>query len=189
MSLPGMTAPARSEWLCVGKVTGAYGIKGWVRVHAYTDSLEDFLRLSGWHIAAAQDADRRRPVEIAEGRRQGKGLIVRLVGVDDRTAAERLRGQQFWVPATQLPELEEGEYYWRDLIGLRVFTRSDQGEALLLGEVDHLLETGANDVMVLRACEGSVDSRERLIPWLPGDVVLDVATTSGRIDVRWHPDD
>jgi 16S rRNA processing protein RimM len=183
-----MTAPGEEQWLCVGRIGGAYGIKGWVRVHAYTDAPETFLTLKGCHLARGEGDEQRRPVEVLEGRVQGKGLVVHLAGVEDRTAAERLRGQEFWVPAEQLPALEEGEYYWRDLEGLRVFAEAGEG-TVLLGRVDHLLETGANDVLVVAPCEGSVDRRERLIPYLPGDVVVAVEPQQQQMLVRWHPDD
>ena len=87
-----------------------------------------------------------------------------------------------------MPGLDEGEFYWRDLIGCRVELSSDD-ETLCLGLVDHLIETGSNDVLVVRPSEQSIDDRERLIPWLEGDVILDVDIESQRICVRWHPDD
>ena len=186
--MPGMTAPGEDQWLCVGRIGGAHGIKGWVRVHAFTDTPESFLDLQHWHLVGGQDSTVRTPVDVIDGRMQGKGLVVRLAGIDDRTAAERLRGHEFWVRASQLPALEEGEYYWRDLEGLQVFTEVD-GKSILLGTVDHLLETGANDVLVVAPCEGSLDKRERLIPYLPGDVVIAVEPAQQRMRVLWHPDD
>jgi 16S rRNA processing protein RimM len=87
-----------------------------------------------------------------------------------------------------LPPAGDDEYYWRDLEGLEVWCSAESGD-VLLGQVDHLLETGANDVMVVRATASSLDDRERLIPWLPGDVVSRVDLQAGCLWVQWHLDD
>ena len=121
-------------------------------------------------------------------RSQGKGFIAKFAGVDDRNAAESLRGHSIEIPESSLPGLNDGEFYWRDLIGCRVELSID-GESLSLGYVDHLIETGANDVLVVRPTEDSIDERERLIPWLEDDVIVAVDIESQRISVRWHPDD
>lgn len=177
--------PGDQAMLQAGTITGAYGIKGWVKIHALTDPVENFLGFGSWHIRRRNMFE---PVEFVDGKLHGKGLIARIDGVDDRTAAEGLRGLEIWVPRTSLPELADGDYYWHQLQGLEVWTEYE-GQSLLLGEVDYLLETGANDVLVLRHCEGAVDDRQRLIPYLPGSVVLSVARYEGRIVVNWHPDD
>lgn len=171
--------------LRAGTITGAYGIKGWVKVHALTDLPEDFFAFERWF---AKDRHGYRPIAFAEGRRHGKGLIARVDGVATRDEAEALRGTDVWVPAEALPALDDGDYYWHQLENMRVWCEHE-GRSLLLGEVDHLIETGANDVLVLRPCEGSIDQRERLVPYLPGQVVLAVDDDEGRMTVAWHPDD
>jgi 16S rRNA processing protein RimM len=188
-----------SAKLHAGTISGAYGIQGWVRVHALTDPLENLLAFPSWYVASPgrRGAPSFDALRFEAGRRHGKGLIAKIAGVDDRTAAERLRGTQIWVDADHLAPLEEGEFYWHQLEGLEVWSRLEGPDAgisgtaapVLLGVVDHLLETGANDVLVVAPCEGSVDKRERLLPYLPDDVVLRVDTQAGRIDVCWHPDD
>ncbi len=170
--------------LLAGRITGAYGIKGWVKVHALTDPVENFLTFDGCRL---RRRSRYEAVEFVDGKVHGKGLIAKLRGIDTRTEAEGLRGVEVWVPAEQLPALEDGDYYWHQLQGLRVWTQSP--DELLLGEVDYLLETGANDVLVLKHCEGAVDDRQRLIPYLPGTVVREVDVDSRRIVVDWHPED
>jgi len=176
---------AEGEWLCAGRIAGAYGIKGWVKVHSYTDPPQNLCGMQPLRLRGAQlDRD----IEFAEWRPQGKGLVARIEGVDDRDAAQALRGLEIYVPAADLPALDEGEYYWRELLGLRVYC-DFEGSELLLGEVKRLLETGANDVLLLRPCEGSIDQRERLLPWLPGDVVESVDVQGGRMTVHWHPED
>lgn len=229
-----------SEKLHAGTINGAYGVKGWVRVHALTDPLENFLAFPAWFVEGAGRHGKRcfEPLRFEAGRRHGKGLIVKIEGVDDRTAAEQLRGTQVWVDAQDLAPLDDDDYYWHQLEGLEVWSwpphrsagserggvgtvvgdgadgadgaedtrtaervadaefaedagdkRTGHPAPMLLGVVDHLLGTGANDVLVTSPCEGSIDQRERLIPYLPGDVVRRVDTQVGRIDVRWHPDD
>jgi 16S rRNA processing protein RimM len=92
------------------------------------------------------------------------------------------------VPVSALPVLPQGEYYWRDLQGLRVRCQ-DGDDTVLVGLVDHLIETGANDVLVVKACEGSIDMRERLIPYLPGNTVIRVDLDEAVIEVDWFLDD
>ena len=84
---------------------------------------------------------------------------------------------------SELPALGQGEYYWHQLQGLRVESRGS-----CLGQVDHLLETGANDVLVVKPCEGSIDSRERLVPWVQGQYVIAVDLEAGVIEVDWDPE-
>ena len=122
-------------------------------------------------------------------RAQGKGYIASLEGVNDRNAAELLRGHDIMVPKSALPALDDGEFYWDDLVGCTVRTQDDEGNALDLGTVNYLLETGANDVLVVRASETSIDNRERLIPYIEDDVVVSVDLATTIIDVNWHPDD
>ena len=111
-----------------------------------------------------------------------------MAGVDDRTLAESYKGLDVVIARSALPALPEGEYYWRDLQGLQVWCHEGEGR-VLLGRVDHLIETGANDVLVVAACEGSIDERERLIPYLPGDSVTGVDLASGVIEVDWFVDE
>ncbi len=171
--------------LHVGTITGAYGIKGWVKVFALTESRESIFDFSRCYLANGRAFDK---IEFTGGRLHGKGLIAQLKGIDSRTEAEALRGREIWVEAQELPELEEGEYYWLELAGMEVWTEHE-GRETLLGRVDHLLETGANDVLVLEACPGSIDTRQRLLPYTPGAVIKQVRRDEKRIDVDWHPED
>ena len=120
----------------------------------------------------------RKPVEIIDGRKQGKGLAALLPGFDDREQAMTLVGQQIFVGRDQLPPAEEGSYYWSDLEGLEVHTIDGK----MLGRVDRMMETGANDVMVLKG------DRERLVPFIQGQYVKRVDLEAGLIEVDWDPD-
>ncbi|MEM6486324.1 MAG: ribosome maturation factor RimM [Pseudomonadota bacterium] len=172
------------DLILAGRISGAYGIKGWLRVHTFTESPESFLALSPFFRV---QGSRLLPVDIEQGKVHGNGLVVSIAGVSDRSKAEELRGVELHVLKDSLPKLEDEDYYWSELIGLSVVT-SYEGRDVLLGSVSKILETGANDVLVLCSSEGSVDSRERLVPYID-DVVLSIDLTLRRIWVAWHPDD
>lgn len=162
----------------IGQITSVFGIKGWLKVFSYTDPKEGILSYRDW----ALDLDGRRvPVKVEEGRRQGQAIVVRLKNIDDRNVALKYCGAKVIVATHELPELPEGEFYWFQLEGLEVHTV--EGECL--GTVHHLLETGSNDVLVVHASAGSIDQRERLIPYLPDQVVKEVSLACGRMVVSW----
>jgi 16S rRNA processing protein RimM len=110
--------------------------------------------------------------------------VVRLKGIGDREVARTYSGADITVPTAELPELPEGEFYWHQLEGLTVLTVD--GECL--GKVDHMIETGSNDVLVVRATDSSIDQRERLIPYLPEQAVTNVSLAEGSITVDWDPE-
>ncbi len=176
---------ADNATLVVGKITGCYGIKGWVKIHPYTDPQENFLGFGQWMVKRRSGLE---PIEFDAGRRQGRGLVAHIAGVDDRTLAESYKGLEIAVSADSLPQLESGDYYWSQLQGLQVWCQ-DGDDRVLLGRVDYLIETGANDVLVVKASAGSIDQRERLIPYLPGDVVTRVDLDEAVIEVKWFLDE
>ena len=172
-----MSEPESGELLTVGRITGCYGIKGWVKIHSFTDPADNFLGFGQWKIRRRGVLE---PIEFDQGRRHGKGLVAHIAGVDDRTLAEAYRGLEVLAWADSLPRLEEGDYYWHQLQGLNVWC-SQAEERVLLGRVDYLIETGANDVLVVRG------DRERLIPFTPGHAVVEVDLEQRRLTVAWDP--
>jgi 16S rRNA processing protein RimM len=176
-----MSVPAANGMLVVGKIAGCHGIKGWVKIHSFTDPMDNFLGFGEWQLRRRGSLE---PVVFDQGRRQGKGLVAHIKGVDDRNLAETFKGLEVLVAESQLPQLEEGDFYWRQLHGMQVGC-SEGDERVLLGTVDHLIETGANDVLVIKASEGSVDDQERLVPYLPDDVVQLVDVEQGLIEINW----
>lgn len=174
-----------SSQLTAGKITGAHGIKGWVKIHSYTDPEENLFGFGAWRLQ--RRGALLKSVEFDAWRRQGKGMVAHIVGVDDRTEAESLRGVEIVVAAGRLPTLAEGDFYWHQLQGLQVWGREpgSSAERVLLGTVDYLIETGANDVLVVKASEESIDERERLIPYLPGEVIKRVGLEEAVIEVDW----
>ncbi|WP_308387514.1 ribosome maturation factor RimM [Acidithiobacillus sp. AMEEHan] len=166
------TPPESAEWVPLGRISGLYGVRGAVKVFSYTEERDGILDHPRWYLGAAH-----RPVDVLSGGVQAGAVIALLQGVGDREAARALIGQEITVPAEALPPLPEGEYYWRELIGMQVINRAGQR----LGQVQGLLETGANDVLVVQ----SEPSGEILIPWT-ADVQVDAAQR--RMVVDWEKD-
>ena len=157
----------------LGRIAGLFGVKGWVKVFSYTEPREGLLK---YRDCLIRHGDAWRPADVAEGRRHGKGLIVRLQGVEDRDHAGELVGSDIAVRREQLPEPEPGSFYWADLEGLEV----ERVDGSNVGRVDYLLETGANDVLVVKG------ATEVLIPFVPGSVIKNVDLEEGRIVVDWE---
>ncbi len=159
----------------LGQISGLFGVKGWVKIHSYTEPREAILDYVDWYIGQEGSW---KSAELAEGKRHGKAVIARLAGVDDRDVAAELVNALISVPRSKMPATAEGEYYWSDLEGLKVVRRDGK----LLGQVAHLLETGANDVLVVRG------DQEVLIPYIAGEVIEDVDLAAGVIRVNWEWD-
>ena len=173
---------AESEALVVGKVVGAYGVRGWVKVHSFTDPKENIFDYQPLYLKT--DAGWV-PVEVTAGRVQGKGLVAQLDGETDRTRAEaRFIGKEIATARTALPTLEDGDFYWSSLFGLRVKTTDGKD----LGKIATMMETGANDVLVVRGDKDSLDRQERLVPWVLDVYVTEVNIDAGFIIVDWDPD-
>jgi len=175
------TIPSSEQLLSVGRIQTAYGIKGWVWVFSNTDPIDNIFAYAPWYL---QRGNEWHEANIAEWRAQGKGVVMRLQGCNDRNAAESWHGAVIWTAKANLPSLPDGDYYWSDLIDMSVWTVSGQ----LLGQVHSMMETGANDVLVVNPTASSIDQRERLIPWLPDQVVTAVDIANKRITVDWDID-
>lgn len=157
-----------------GHVSGAHGIRGWVKIYSNTHPREKILELSPWLLSSG---DKLESIEV-KGKKQGKLIIAKLENCDDRNQAELLLGKKIYIKKSQLPTLKEGDFYWTDLEGLSVVSLS--GETL--GVVDHLIETGANDVLVVKG------EKERLIPFVLGEIVQSVDLKKGLITTDWQTD-
>ena len=161
----------------MGRIVGAQGILGWVKVQTFTEHLDGLLDYDEWYLG--NDKQPWRKTEVLEANVHGKVLIAKLPGIVDRTAAEKCKGLLVAVHRDSLPEQKPGEYFWSDLIGMKVINLA--GETL--GTVDTLLETGANDVLSVRDEEG----KERLIPFL-ASVIQQVSLDERVIRVDWQAD-
>ena len=162
------------DLICVGHILGAQGLKGWVRVFSNTSPRENIVSYGPWYVEQGNEIE----VMSVTGRLQGKNVVARLEGIDDRTRADELTGCRIFIKPEQLPRLDAGEYYWSDLVGLSVETL--EGDPL--GEVASMMETGADDVMVLKG------ERERLIPFVMDQIVREVDLVNRRLVVDWSPE-
>ncbi len=165
-----------SELINAGKIIGVFGIKGWVKVFSLTDPRENILSYSPWVLKRGGET---KEVKLVSGKRQGKSIVAHIDGLDDRNEAELYSGWDVLINRSQLPKTEEGVYYWADLIGL--FVQTEQGTAL--GKVESLLETGANDVLIVKDSE-----QERMIPFIHEQVIKKVDFSNRQITVDWDPD-
>lgn len=164
----------------LGRVAGAYGVKGWLKVISFTRPEGNILDYPRWWIAKGEGFE----AKLLEGRVHGRGLVAQISGTDgqpvtDRNIAEALIGSEIQVQRSELPPLQAGEYYWHDLIGLKV--ESEQGVAL--GEVTEVTSNGAQDVLVVNDAE-----TERLIPFVRGHIIKSVDKDRNLIVADWLPE-
>jgi 16S rRNA processing protein RimM len=172
--------PTAEDLVVLGKITSVHGVRGEVKIFSFTDPIDNLLGYPRWTLKRDGEV---KQMELVSGRLQGKVLVAKLKGLDDREEARSLAGFDICVPREQLPDLEDGEFYWYQLVGLKVIDLQGQ----LLGRIDHLLETGANDVMVVKPCPGSLDDRERLLPYTE-QCVQQTDLAAGEMRVDWDAD-
>lgn len=165
----------------LGKVGKTHGIKGWLRVISFTSPAENILK---YQIFEAKRAGKTATLEIMEYKQQSGGFIALFKGYDSPETARQLTGFELTVVVSELPELDQDEVYWYQLEGLEVQNQHQQK----LGTVLKLLETGANDVLVISPNEASIDDRERLIPFIRGSIISNIDLAGGLISVNWEAD-
>jgi len=163
------------DYVLAGQISGLFGVKGWVKIRSWTEPRENILKYSPWLVKTTKGWTE---LKVEQGNRQGKGVVARLEGYDDRDLSAQLTGCDIAVSQQQLPELAEDEYYWNDLIGLRVINQ----DGVDFGTVKKLIETGSNDVLIV---EGD---RERLVPYIKGQVIKAINLEAKEIQVEWDPD-
>ncbi|MBK8453233.1 MAG: ribosome maturation factor RimM [Thiofilum sp.] len=161
--------------IVMGKIAGAYGIKGWVKVMSFTDPPEKILRYRPWHLLKEGQPQ---VIKVKSGKPHGKTLVAWLEGIEDRNQAELLNGYEIAIERQQLPQLTNNEYYWSDLLNLQVVNL----QGIDFGRVTSLVETGANDVLIVQG------ERERLVPWIWEQVIKQVSLEQGVITVDWDAD-
>lgn len=167
-----------SEYIPVGKISGVFGVKGWVKVFSFTEPRENILQYKPLYVHRHGDW---LPIDVNGGQLQGKAVVMSLENVIDREQAMALIGSELAIKRSQLVATEDDEFYWADLIGLSVINTEEQ----LLGQVDHLLETGANDVLVVNGIEPDT---QYLIPFVLEKTVLNVDLENKQIRVDWQTD-
>ena len=167
-----------SETMIIGTIGAPYGVKGWVKINSYTDEKAGIFDYAPWIIGTETK------YQVAQWRTHSKALVAKLEGIDSRDDAERIKNLDISIESSQLPELGDDEFYWRDLVGMQVVT--DKGYSL--GKIKEIFATGANDVMLVKAnTNDAFGQKERMLPILFDQVVKNIDKTSATITVDWDP--
>ena len=176
-----MANAEKESFVVIGRLAGLYGIQGWFKVISHTRPRDSIKNYKTWQIRPSKSGVKEpwQNKHVVTVRPQGKGIVAKLEGIADRTDAEKYVGWDIAIHEQQLPNLRKNEYYWRDLVGLRVINHQEQD----FGVIDHLIETGANDVLVVK--DGQT---ERLIPYVMEQYIKDIDLASGTMRVEWDAD-
>lgn len=182
MSMKGKeTMSEQNNRIVMGKLGSTYGIRGWLKVFSYTDNAESIFDYSPWYL---KQKGKWVEYKVESWKRHGQGYVCKLAGLDVREDAQLMTNFEIAIDPASLPELSEDEFYWRELFGMQVFTTKGYD----LGEVTDLLETGSNDVLVIKAnLKDAFGQKERLVPYLEEQVIKKVDREARRIEVDWDP--
>lgn len=176
----------------LGRVGAPFGVQGWVHLQSYTSPSENILSYENWFIRQVSKEEWH-PIRLLQIRVHGKQFVALLENCLNRDQAQIFTNAELGICRDELPELDQGDHYWEDLIGLNVFTET----GIPLGTVDSLFETGANDVIVVKeTLKGDLDGakgqekkeKERLIPFIPDEVILTIDLEERKLIVRWDPE-
>ncbi|MEO8165262.1 MAG: ribosome maturation factor RimM [Betaproteobacteria bacterium] len=173
MTQPSPEHPGPEKLVVMGRIRAPYGLKGWVNVQPFTQEIDGLLGYQIWWVGGDGHWQQHR---ISESAVHGSMVVARLDGFSDRDTAAGLRGKDVAVPRDAMPENKDGEYYWRDLLGLEVTTLN----TVKLGVVTKILETGANTVLVVQG------EKELLVPFIEG-VIANVDLKARKVVVDWEP--
>lgn len=163
----------KADYIVVGKVGSTYGVQGWLKILSYTEWVNGILEYTPWYLG---NEDNWQPIELIASREHGKGIIVKFLGYDNPEHARLLTGKTIAIMRSQLPVLKKDEYYWDDLKGLTVINQ----DGITLGKVIYLIETGSNDVLVVKG------DKEHAIPYLPNDVIKSIDLEKHVMYVDWE---
>ena len=169
-----LTPQENNKKLLVGKINGFFGLQGWVKVFSYTDPRTNILNYSPWSVKVDGNFQ---SIDITSGREQSKTIVAHIKGIDNREDSQKFIGQDIYINKEQLPELTQGEYYWHELIGFDVINKDEER----LGTVDYFVETGANDVLVVKG------KKEYWIPYIE-PFLVSIDSKNNKILVDWDKD-
>ena len=176
-----------SDAIEIGRITDAWGVKGWFKVLSYSSDAGALLGAKRWYLQPTERGARifegTVVLDVRQARDHSGAVVAWAQGIDDRNAAEALRGSRIFVPRSVFPKADEDEYYWVDLIGLAVENR----EGVALGTVRELLTTGPQTVLVLDGEVVEGKPVERMIPFVAA-FIYQVDLAGRRIVVDWQPD-
>jgi len=161
--------------IILGRLGTVHGVQGWIKLHSFTHPSSNILNhIQDWQIKDPQWT----PLPIEKHKAHGDGYVIKIKGIDDREIAKRFTNKDIAIERDLLPETQPNEYYWSDLEGLSVITQ----EGVTLGKIDHLMNSGANDILVVKG------DRKRLLPFLK-HVIVKVDMEAQQIIVDWNPED
>jgi len=169
----------QNKSVVLGQIGKVHGLKGWLNLNSFTSPPENIFDYSE---LMAEIEGSLEILEVDQFKQKANGLIVHFVGYDSPEVARKLTGLKLALISTCLPALENGDYYWHELEGMEVLNQ----DGISFGEIAHLLETGANDVLVVRPRKDSIDDRERLIPYLKESVIKKIDVTNNEVIVNWE---
>jgi 16S rRNA processing protein RimM len=166
----------KNSFVTIGSVGRTYGTKGWLKINSFTGPSTNIMHYGPWYLLKHGQWQK---IAVSECKMHGNALIAHFSGFDIPEQAQAFVNCQIGIKREQLPPLSDGDYYWTDLIGLSVYNQDNQ----YLGQIDHLFETGANDVLVIKSTE-----REYLIPYVKEHVVLNIDLLEKIMLVNWDKD-
>lgn len=164
--------PTETDYVVVGRLGSTHGIQGWLKLYSFTEPVANVLTYKPWYL---EDTANWELVKLEASRGHSKGIIVKFAGYDNPEQARLLTGKKIAVQRSQLPNLKKGEFYWSELEGLTVINV----DGTILGKVIYLLETGSNDVLVVKG------DKEYAIPYLT-DVITSVDLANQVIHIAWE---
>lgn len=170
------TTTTEDDIVVMGRIGAPYGLKGWVHVQSFAEPESNILSYKTWYLKIKHEWQ---PIEVLSARAHGKNFVASLAGYETIEKADLIKLAEIGVPRSALPDLPADQFYWADLIGLTVVTE----EGVVLGQLDHLVETGANDVLVVKG-----ETREHWIPYILDDYVLSVDLEARVMRVSWDPE-
>lgn len=165
---------ADTAYIIIGKFGSTYGVHGWIKIRAYTEFGASILEYTPWYINRQKNLWS--TITVESGRVHGNGIIAKIAGIETPEQARLLTGISIAITRSQLPVLKENEYYWSDLIGLTVINKNGE----ILGKVMNLMETGSNDVLIVKG------EKEHAIPYLMGKVIMNIDLKKQEIHVDWE---
>jgi len=166
-----LTPHSDEKKLLVGKINGFFGVQGWIKIFSYTEPRKNILKYQPWYFI---DDGTYKAIEMTTGRKQSKTIVAHLKGIDNKDQAVQLIGKSLYIDKDQLPQLDDNEHYWHELVGFRVINK----DGIDLGVADYLVDTGSNNVLVIKG------NKEYWIPYIE-PYLVSIDKKNRVINVDW----